>query len=137
MGLAFAAPGKLLPLFNYSAAPPEPVWTIQSNNRSAETPAIPNGSYSGYMAIDDAQTFRLTVKFASAPGVPTDIEIATDPTFADAQVLDTIPAGAATAAFWASVEGVQYSGFIRLKNSSGVEILSAYGQKQVTSTSGV
>ncbi len=91
-----------------------------------------------YMPIDDAgQAFSLVIKYATAPTTTTTIEIATDPTFADAQTLDTVPAATSKANFWTSAEGVHYQGFIRVKNTSDAIISEVRGQKIVNSTGGV
>lgn len=129
MATAYPAPGKILGLADYNKTPVEPVWASMRH----ATVVIPNGSYSMPEPWDSAQTARLRFKYASAPGGVTTIEIATDQTFADAQILDTVAAGAATASFWSLAQGVAYSGFIRINNTSGVAINEVRVQEQVSS----
>ncbi len=135
MGYAYSSPGILLPRATYpgGSAYPEPVWA----SMRVYTKTLTNGQYSMPMAIDDAEVFSLVIKYATAPTTTTTIEIATDPSFADAQTLDTIAANTSTASFWSSAERVHYSGFIRVKNTSDATISQINGQKEVNTTGGV
>ena len=133
MALAYPAPGRLLSQATYDGTH-APVITYPSMYNVQ--PIIADGEYSDCEPLDDAQQFRIVVKYDASPTDVTTIEIATDPTFADAQTLDTIAAGTPKAAFWSSIDGVMYSGFIRINNTSDVQINSVHIQKQVSTGGG-
>lgn len=98
---------------------PEPVWLSM---RQAD-PEIPDGDYSLPEPVDDAQQLRYRIKFAGVPATPVTIEIASDPTFSDAIVLDTIaPSGTDTLYFWTSDQNVILNGITRINNTSGETI---------------
>ena len=136
MANAYPGPGRILPRATYSGTTyPEPTWQAGTQPAVAE-PTILNGGFSYYDAVDDAQEFRFMIQYASAPGATTTIEIAPDPTFADVQTLDTIPAASGTekTMFWTTADNVMYSGCIRIKNTSGVTITKVNFQKMVSTS---
>lgn len=130
MAVAYPAPGRLLSQATYSGSAP-PLITYPSMRHAQ--PIIAANEYSDCEPVDAGQTFRLQVRYNAAPGAVTTIEFASTPTFADVFTLDTIPAGADTLAIWTTAQDVQYSGFIRIKNTSTAQINAVYVQQQYAS----
>jgi len=120
--MATAYPGSGRSLYLASSNPLEPVYPVD--------PIIPNGDYSMGEPLNDAMGgASLQVVFDAAPGVATDIEYDTDPTFLNPMVIDTIPASADVVGVWTT--SVLLPGFIRVSNTSGEQINSVVVQKVV------
>lgn len=124
MAIAYPALGRPLYAATYDGTNPATITPPQSAS-------ITNGLYSDSEAVNDAQSITLSVTFAVAPGVATEIHLASDPTFANYFVLDTLPISADKFAVWTTQNRLM--GFIRIKNTSGQTISTAYVQKQVAS----
>jgi hypothetical protein len=123
MSTQFAGQG--VTLYKSSDSPAlEPVWPREARLQSTD--------YSIPIAVNPALKTMLTFAYDSAPGSDTNILYSNTPTFTDSFILDTIPSGSDTLAVWQCTEPLQ--GFIRVYNSSGVDINSVTCQ-QVVSTS--
>lgn len=116
--MATAYPGQGIPLYLASSNPREPVYPV--------TTSIPNGSYSIGIAVNDALGFNIQAVYAVDPGSTTDIEYASEPTFANPEVLGTFAVTKQTQVFTTTST---YPGFVRIRNNSGQTITSATLQK--------
>lgn len=125
MANMYPALGRPLTLATYSGSAPPLV--AQPLNAT-----IANGALSDCEPIADALAVQLVVRYASAPGSTTAVQLSPDNTFASTVALTPIPASAETTAFYTITQS--YNGFIRISNTSGVSITSIFVQKRDTTT---
>lgn len=114
-------PGQGKVLYLASANAQEPVFP--------ETAAIPDASYSMGIAVNAGLNTALTVTYTSAPGVATDIEYDSEPSFTNPIVIDTLPITADLINLWATAGNILLQGFIRIRNTSGVTITGVTAQQ--------
>lgn len=123
-------PGLGKPLYLASSNPQEPVW---ASMRHATVP-IPDGSFSLGIPLNAGITTSFNVKFASAPsGTAVEVRYAMTPDFDSEIVLDTMAASGTDKIYvWSSANNIELDGFIRLKNTGGQTISTAYGQQRAS-----
>ncbi len=122
--MATAYPGKGVQLWLASSNVREPVWL---GPREAD-PVIPSASSSVGVAVNGGMQTDVNVVFAAAPaGTAFNVMYSTDPTFSDEMVLQAVAATADTTYVWTT--NVRLSGFIRITNDGGQDILSAWLQQ--------
>lgn len=109
------------------SAAQEPVWTAP---RTAD-PVIPATDYSLSMPVSAGLKVAFTIVFDDVPTTDASIEFAQDPTFADAIIIDTVPAVALQKlAVWTTE--VLLPGFLRVSNTSDQDINEVWGQQIAT-----
>lgn len=124
--MSFAYPGQGRPLYlaTYSGTAPALI-------TYPVDPIIPGTSkLTDCEPMNDAFNTTVTIVYNVVPTDVTTIEYDSVPTFVNAITLDTIPASATDkVAVWTTQE--RLPGFIRVKNTSTVQINSVVVQKQV------
>jgi hypothetical protein len=124
MGFAYPGVGRQLYVATYASGQPSQVtYPLDAS--------IEDTKLSDSEAINDAFNTTITINFGSAPGSTTTIQYDSEPTFTNPITLDTVPAGADLVALWTTQE--RLPGFLRISNTSGATIASAFIQKQVAS----
>lgn len=126
--MSFAYPGQGRPLYlaTYATGKPSQV----TYPLDPIIPATGNDKVSDSEAMNDAFNTTITVVYDVVPAAATNIEYDSSPTFANAITLDTIPLSATDkVGVWTTKE--RLPGFIRVKNTSTVQINSVVVQKQV------
>lgn len=96
-------------------------------------PVIATSAYSDSEPMNQGQKAVLSVVYATAPAVATDIEFDVDPRFLNAFVIDTLPITADKINIWQSTELL--SGFIRIHNTS-TSVISSVNVQQLVATTG-
>ena len=95
---------------------------------------IATSALSDSEATNDAQALSLTITYNVVPTAVTTIQFDVEPTFTDPITLDTLPASATDKiAVWSTTGNYLLPGFIRVSNTSDVQINSVVVQKQVAS----
>lgn len=130
MATAYPGQGRPLYLATYTGG----AGTLTSQVTYPVNPVIAASSYSDSEATNDAQALSLTIVYNVVPTTATTIQYDSSPTFANAITLDTLPASATDkVAVWSTTGNYLLPGFIRVSNTSSVQINSVTVQKQVAS----